>query len=128
MSPLKRSPMKRRYRSTGPLADAVDAVLERDQHSCAVCGQMLHGVRGGDWALHHRLPRRMGGSTNPLINLPSNLVTVDPDCHSWLESRREEAYDAGLILHLREIPSQTPVALIYGVVLLDNNGGFRYAA
>jgi hypothetical protein len=43
-------------------------------------------------------------------------------CHGWLESRRTEAMDQGLILHADDDPTQVPIAVWYGAVLLDNEG------
>jgi len=125
-SSLKRSPMKTQRAKPAISPDVVDAVLERDQHSCVVCGNNLHGTRGRDWSIHHRRPRRMGGDKRPETNLPANLVAVCgtgvDGCHGWLESRRTEAMDQGLILHADDDPTQVPIAVWYGAVLLDNEG------
>jgi len=108
------------------MPDVVEAVLERDQHSCVVCGQNLYGTRGYDWSLQHRRPRRAGGDKRPDVNLPANLVAVcgsgTERCHGWIESNRTEALALGLLLHADDKPSEHAVATWYGVVLLDNAG------
>jgi hypothetical protein len=118
--------MKATKPKPGIRADVVEAVLERDQHSCVVCAKDLNGTRGRDWSIHHRRPRRMGGDRRPETNLPANLVAVCGSgvdgCHGWLESRREEAMEQGLILHADDDPTQVPIAVWYGAVLLDNEG------
>lgn len=130
-SPLARSSTwssRRTVRFTGPMPDVVEAVLERDHHRCVVCACALCGQRGVGWSIHHRRPRRMGGDPRPETNLPANLVAVcgsgTDGCHGWLESRRTEASDMGLLLHANDDPSEHPVAhAVLGPVLLDNEGG-----
>jgi len=131
---MKRSGIHRRahrspVRRTGPTQDVVDAVLERDQHSCVCCGENLQGIRGRDWSLHHRRPRRMGGDRRPDVNLPANLVAVcghgSAGCHAWLEENRTLAREQGLVLHAGADPTAVPAATWYGVALFDNEGGMR---
>lgn len=121
----RKAPKRRTSKPTGVTQHVADAVLERDQHSCVVCGKNLHGTRGRDWSLHHRRPRRMGGDRRPETNQPANLLSVCgtgvDGCHGWLESRRTEAMDQGLILHANDVPAEHPVATWYGVVMLDND-------
>lgn len=129
-SPLVRSSTwsSRSVRFTGPMPDVVAIVLERDHWCCAVCATGLTGTRGVDWSIHHRRPRRAGGDPRPETNLPANLVALcgsgTTGCHGWLESRRTEAAEMGLILHANDDPTQHPVAhAVLGPVLLDNAGG-----
>lgn len=120
----------KRSKPTGPARAVVDAVLERDQHSCVVCGVNLHGTRGRDWSLQHRRPRRMGGDRRPDTHLPANLAAVcgsgTTGCHGWIEQRRTEALEAGLLLHADDVPAQVPMATWYGVVRLDDRGSFEH--
>lgn len=126
-SSLRRTAMKATRQTTGPSRDVVEAVLERDQHSCVVCGHNLHGTRGLDWSIQHRRPRRQGGDPRPETNLPANLVAVCGSgvtgCHGWIEDRRTEAGEMGLLLHANDIPAEHPVATWYGSVLLDDQAG-----
>lgn len=121
-------PTRPRRRSTGPTATVVGQVLDRDEHECQMCGRHLAGGhRGVHFSLHHRRPRRMGGSRDPQANSPANLVvlcgTGATDCHGRVESHREDAYDLGLLLRADEHPAEVPVCTPTGVWLYDDKGG-----
>lgn len=132
-TPLRQVSLKRvahktsRSVSTGPDANTVEAVLERDAYSCAVCGELVGSRRGVDYSIHHRRPRRMGGTSQPDTNLPSNLLTVcgsgTTGCHGHIESHRADAYDAGWLLHASDVPSQTPILhALHGWVFCTDDG------
>lgn len=106
-------------RKTGPTKTVADLVHGRSQGLCEHCGE-LPGEQ-----LHHRLPRRMGGSRRPWINLPSNLVDLNSKCHLWAESNRREAQDLGLLLTDRMIPCRVMVQRWDGLHWLDDEGGFE---
>jgi hypothetical protein len=117
---------------TGPKQSVVDLVLERDRWSCVRCGVAITGARGVSWSIHHRRPRGMGGSREPWVNLPANLLTICGDatsplgCHSWIESHRVFARASGWLVPLNGValPSSVPVHhSIHGVVILDDLGG-----
>lgn len=101
-------------------------VLERDQHRCVRCGE--YGTPFGDYSLHHRRPRGMGGSKRPDTNLPANIVTLCGSgvtgCHGHIESHREEAREMGLLLHQGQHPDTEAVLTHRGWLLLDNDGDF----
>lgn len=122
----------KRAKPTGPDRNTVDAVLERDQHSCGLCGHGLSGQRGRDWSVQHRRPRRMGGDTRQDVNLPSNLFAVHGDgvsgCHGRIESHRAESYENGWLLHDRDVPSQRPIChAVHGWCYLTDDGRVEYA-
>jgi hypothetical protein len=100
--PLTRTPMKRTAKPTGPHRDVVEAVLERDQHSCVVCAENLHGTRGRDWSIHHRRPRGMGGThwagSNGLANLMLVCGSGTTGCHGVIESHRAGAIEGGWLV------------------------------
>jgi len=128
----RKTPHKSRRRSTGPDRNTVDAVLERDQWMCAVCGDVLVGQRGIGWSIHHRRPRRAGGDKRPDTNLASNLVAVHghgtADCHGRIESRRAEAISHGWLLHDGDVPSQTAINhAVHGWCHLTDDGRVEYA-
>lgn len=140
VAPVRRTPLLARKvlqkkaagkssRIVGLAPGVTDAVLERDQHSCSRCGDDLHGVRGVGWSVHHRRPRRMGGDRRPETSLPANLLAVcgsgSTGCHGWIENHRTAAHALGLLLAADEVPAAVPVALWYGVVVLDDRGGFE---
>lgn len=115
-TPLRRTPMKRtasRPRDTGPNATTRDVVWIRAGGRCEVCGNPLAGVLG--FSRHHRLPRRMGGSSRPELNTPANLILLcgsgTTGCHGRIESNREQAYAEGLLLHDGADPAAVPVLL-----------------
>ncbi len=127
-SPLRRSPMKRRNRRTGPSPAVWLTVLERDGGACLYCGDPISGERGRDWSIGHRRPRRMGGDPRPETNSPANLVTLHGSgttgCHGDIESRRADAVRDGWILHDHDIPAAVPLLIHRGArwVYLTDDG------
>lgn len=115
---LKRTPMSRlrsgdvlprfldrgRSKSLQIPADVREAVWKRDGGMCVWCAH---------WAtdIHHRQPRAMGGSTDPAINLPSNLVSLCRLCHDRTESYRSRARAYGLLVSRPLKPSTVRVFL-----------------
>lgn len=118
-----------RHAGTGPDAHTVEVVLTRDNWSCACCGFALSGVRGRDYAIHHRRPRRTGGDRRPDVNLPSNLVPLHSDCHERrVESHRAVSYDNGWLLHAGDVPSQRPILhAVHGWTYLTDDGRCEFA-
>lgn len=110
-SPLRRTPLKSRTKSTGPAQDVVDAVYDRASHSCEACGCAVGPQRGLDHHLHHRRPRAAGGSRRDDTNLPSNLLLVCPPCHDDVESRRAWALEHGLLLWQTDDPARVAVLI-----------------
>ena len=96
---MKRAPMRSRYRDTGPGAETVAVVVERDRGLCAVCGHEVSGTRGLDWSVQHRLARKGGGTQRRWVNFPSNLVLLcghgTTGCHFRVESQGAWARDQG---------------------------------
>lgn len=103
-SPLERTSapasraIKRRNRNTGPSVAVRDFVYARDK----CCRAHAHGfgldVRcDGGLQIHHKLPRGMGGTSDPSINDPGNLVLLCQTHHTQVESNRSDAYAANLL-------------------------------
>jgi hypothetical protein len=65
------------------------------------------------FSMHHRHPRRMGGSSRPELNTPANLLLLcgsgTTGCHGRVEGNRTRAYKDGLILHDGADPAGVPV-------------------
>jgi 5-methylcytosine-specific restriction protein A len=123
---LKRTPMKSRYRGTGPAPDVVDLVYDRAAHSCELCLVAVGPGRGDDHELHHRRPRRMGGSLLPDTNLPPNLLLLCPDCHSTVERERAAAYEGGWLVRQGDNPALVPVLIgAQRWVLLTVSGQYK---
>lgn len=120
--------LRTRLRSTGPDANTVEPVLERDHWSCAWCGGELFGDRGTGWSIGHRRPRRSGGDRRPDTNLPSNLVALHGSgtsgCHGEIERERSHAEFAGFLLTATAKPHEHKIRhAIYGWCWLDDKGG-----
>jgi hypothetical protein len=103
----------------------VRLVKARAQNRCERCGT-ADALR---WSLHHRKPRGMGGSKDPAMNSPANILLLcgsgTTGCHGWVESHREEAYETGLLVYRNDDPAETPVTLRHGEVWLDDVGGVQ---
>ena len=100
-------------------------VVERDQHCCARCGWDICG----QYSIHHRKPRRMGGSKDPLTHSAANQILLCGSgvdlCHGHIESNRAEALALGWLLRDSRDPSDAPVLhALHGWVLLDTEGGW----
>ncbi len=126
-------------KAKGVSIDVVKLVVQRDGWACVFCGLDISGrERGRDWSIHHRIPRGMGGSKDPRLSLPANLVVLCGSgvtgCHGGVESYREGARARGLLLHRIEDPTEVPVEVCIQTptgteliqtwpFLLDNDGG-----
>ena len=123
-------------RDTQAPADVVAGVRMRDHDRCARCGVIVaHRRRGIDWSLHHRRPRGMGGTRNPGIHSPANLVILcgsgTTDCHGWVESNRTAATLEGFLISHLSTDDPAAVAIehrVHGYVRLDDNFQWDEAA
>jgi hypothetical protein len=110
---LKKTSTRPRRTNTGPSTTTRADVWGRADGRCEVCAGPLAGVVG--FSIHHRLPRRMGGSRRPELNSPANLVVVcgsgTTGCHGRIEANRERAYEDGLLLRADQAPTDVPVML-----------------
>lgn len=112
----------KRPADTGPDQATVDLVLARDNFSCVVCGDGVHGRRGREWSIHHRLRRSHG-----VDNRPSNLIVACGDgcsrCHGDIHAGPAKAREAGWMLRSTDVPEEFRMAHSqHGWVLLDNEG------
>lgn len=103
----------------------VSLVKVRAGYRCERCGT----DKAYRWSLHHRKPRKMGGTKDPGIHSAANLLYLcgsgTEGCHGWVEQHRTEAREAGLLLYPIDAPEEVPVRLIHGYVLLDDGGGWQ---
>jgi 5-methylcytosine-specific restriction protein A len=119
---LKRGqPTKRAPRNTGPTTAVRKGVVERAHGVCERCGQAIRG----DYSIHHRKPRGMGGTTDPAANSPSNLVllcgsaTTPGGCHTSVEKFRDAAVATGWIVPRSGNPATVPIKRHNGWFILN---------
>lgn len=120
-----RSPVRR---ATGPDRLTVEAVWDRSGGRCEISGVELAGRRGEDFHVHHRRPRRMGGSRDPETNGVENLMLLSPEAHEHVERNRTEAYERGWLVRQDAIPAAVPVVVMVdgrpALVLLTDDAGY----
>tara|TARA_R110000868_G_scaffold57162_1_gene176805 strand:+ start:3956 stop:4267 length:312 start_codon:yes stop_codon:yes gene_type:complete len=89
--------------------------MTRADNCCERCGV---GVADIPASIHHRKPRRMGGTKDPAINAAENLAllcgTGTTGCHGWVESNRAEAKGLGWLVADWESPETVPMSDLYG--------------
>lgn len=113
-------------RRTGPTEETRALVVARARYRCEVCGIALDLGWSG-FSVHHRTPRGMGGSRDPRLNLPSNLLALcgsgTTGCHGRVERDRAVAVDNGWIVPRWADPAEFPV-LVFGDrwVILTEHG------
>ena len=93
-----------RRRKTGPDLATVELVRWRDRDTCRRC------PRAGE-QIHHRKPRGMGGTRDPRINCPSNLVLLCSADHLWVETHRAQARDEGWLVSQWQDPARVPIVV-----------------
>ena len=107
-------------RKTGPDKRTVELVRDRAGGICEICG----------WAesqqLHHRKARGRGGSRDPLINAPSNLVFICYPCHASVESQRVKAINEGHLISQFNRDTADCIPVLYRGTwrVLNNEGGW----
>jgi hypothetical protein len=111
---VKRSPLKSRYRDTGPDPETVSGVVDRDAGHCVRCGDPVFGARGEGWSIQHRKKRSAG-----VDNSASNLVLVCGNgvtgCHGWIEDHpTQAAHEGGWSVSRYAEPAQVPVLIRSG--------------
>lgn len=113
-----------RGRNTGPDRATRELCAARDWNSCAWCGRPLQNTLR---SLQHRKARGLGGTTDPAINRPSNLIwlcgSATTGCHYRAEQRTPEGQRLGFWLWSWQDPTQVPVRhAIHGLALLADDG------
>lgn len=112
---------------SGPTPAVRETVTLRAHYQCEMCYRPIHGQA----SVHHRRPRRMGGTKRGDTNQPANLLLLcgsgTTGCHGWVESHRKKALDAGIILYDRDIPAEHPFMDGHGNWWLLDNAGAKHA-
>ena len=102
---------------TGPDRRTRQLVIDRAGRICERC-EIAPGEQ-----IHHRRPRMAGGTKDPRVNLPSNLVLLCGACHRWVESHREEARDDGWLLRSVAEAATAPVVSTWGLTRTLSDDG-----
>jgi hypothetical protein len=109
---------------SGPTTRVRQIVLDRDEFMCVRCGTYVGPF--GDYSIHHRRPRGMGGTKRADTNLPANLITLcgtgTTGCHGKVESDRLRATADGFLVSQHGDPEVIPVKTWRGKALLSNDG------
>lgn len=115
--------------SSGVSKATLEKVWAREASACLICHAPL--VRGGGgYSVHHRRPRGMGGSRDPVAASPANLVllcgTGTTGCHGRVERSRDWYRDVGLLVPQGTDPATVPIRLPgRGELWLEFDGGTR---
>lgn len=110
-------------RNTGFSLKVRQLILDRAGDMCE--GMVSDECTSRVEAIHHRKPRKMGGSKRADINQASNGLALCNDCHLFVESHRAYAVSRGLLIsqHSSVLVSHVPVWRRGARVLLDDWGG-----
>lgn len=93
---------------TGPDGATREVVEARSLWTCERCGA---NVSQASCQIHHRKPRGSGGSSDPEINSPANLLLLCSGCHLWVERNRTTSYEQGWLVRRQHDSAKSPVWL-----------------
>jgi hypothetical protein len=127
MTAPKKTTAKAAPKDTGPSDETRQLVIARDAETCQWCGKPIRD-HGFGYSLQHRVARGMGGTSDPAINSPANLVLVGgsgtTDCHGYIESHPNEARERGFRVDRDTDPADVALVPWNGVAIhLDHEGG-----
>ena len=104
-------------RRTGPDREVRELVFQRDRWRCVICGRDVGAMPA---SIHHRKPRGMGGTKDPSVNKPSNLIvlcgTGTTGCHGRVEGGRARAKKEGWLISQWANPVEVPIRYADGNV------------
>ena len=107
---------------TAGLDKARRVVIARDGGACVMCGNRFDEV-------HHRYRRGMGGSSDPEIHNPANLLCLCSAHHRRAESEREGfATTTGVCVPSLPAAFLTPVRMTLGWALPTTGGTWALLA
>jgi len=105
------------------------AAYQRAGGRCEITGQILPGGPDGEWALHHRRLKGMGGTNRPATHTLPNVLALTHEIHN-LATRSVHLDPAwsrprGYLLRQDQIPRLEPILLLGArPVLLDLTGHY----
>lgn len=108
-----------RRRDTGPSRAVRDLIRARANGLCERCCRPL-GLLAD---LHHRHPRRMGGTKREWVNSVPACVLLCRVCHRWVESQRSVALASGWLVREGTDPETVPVTTTMGRRMLLHSDG-----
>lgn len=115
---------------TGFSAKVARQAFERDGEACFRCRKpLLWHTRGIGFSIHHRKPRGMGGSADPVVNSIASALTLCGSgvtgCHGWVERFRASAREDGYLVPLNGIdtPAGTRIRRQDGTFWLLTSSG-----
>lgn len=96
-----------------------NAVYVRASYGCERDGR-TDGLQ-----VHHRRPRGMGGTVDPVASGPANALLLCHICHLWVETNRSAATANGWLVRSGFDPAEVPVRTYEGGwVLLTTDGTY----
>ena len=96
----------------GKWEEAKKLAVARDGGKCLYCLGEADDV-------HHRSPKKMGGTKDEYIAFGlANLVSLCRSHHDWVHSNPAQAYKLGFLVHSWEDPAEVPIVLKPGSVLV----------
>lgn len=102
------------------------SAVNRDIPWCVRCGVDTQATGG---SRHHRIPRGMGGTSNPAVHTVANIIllcgTGTTKCHGWVHAHPLEAKDNGWSVPSTANPEGWPVLYRLRWRLLSVDGGWR---
>lgn len=100
-------------------------IVARSQGRCEANTTRCQGVAT---QIHHRCPRRLGGSSVGWVNKPSNGLHVCFGCHAFIESHRAAAVVHGWLVsqYTSGTAADVPVLYRFRSAFLDDAGGVTY--
>lgn len=78
-----------------------EQILQRDNYSCQATVHDPTAATAdcrGRLVVHHRRPKGMGGTADPSIHDPDNLITLCDRHHTDVHSRPAHSYSTGLLV------------------------------
>lgn len=116
---------------SGPVEAVVDAVLGRSNYCCEVCLEPLSGLRGVDYALHHRRGRDGRPDSHTIPNLmPVHGRDNVTACHGRIHRHGIESRANGWLITRNGVdrdPLLIPILLGDRRVYLTDDGGYADA-
>lgn len=77
--------------------------------------------------IHHRRPRKAGGTSDPTASTAANALVLCHVCHRWVETHRQAAYRLGYLVHAAHDPADVavPVYELRAPALLTETGEYE---